>query len=41
MAYYQVSPWAIFFNDENYYLVTYDEDKDKMLHKDITGMYDG
>ena len=42
-AYYHVSPWALFFDDENYYLVAYDEDGDmikhyrvdKMLHMDI------
>ena len=43
-SYYHVSPWALFFDDENYYLVAYDEDMDmlkhyrvdKMLHMSIT-----
>lgn len=42
--YYRVSPWALSWDDENYYLVAYDDTEkiikhfrvDKMLHIDIT-----
>ena len=29
---YQVSPWALTWDDENYYLIGYDEDADKIKH---------
>ncbi|MCC8138603.1 MAG: WYL domain-containing protein [Clostridiales bacterium] len=43
-AYYQVSPWALSWDDENYYLIAYDSAEakikhfrvDKMLHIEIT-----
>lgn len=31
-AYYEVSPWALTWDDENYYLVAYDEAEDKIKH---------
>lgn len=42
--FYEVSPWALSWNDENYYLVAYDSDLemikhfrvDKMIHIDVT-----
>ena len=45
-AWYQVSPWSMMWDDENYYLVAYDaEDQrikhyrvDKMVHLSITGL---
>lgn len=44
-AYYEVSPWALSWDDENYYMVAYDSESgiikhfrvDKMLHIDVTG----
>ena len=43
-AWYQVSPWGLLWDDENYYLVAYDEEDarikhyrvDKMLHLSVT-----
>ncbi len=35
---YHVSPWALFFADENYYLVAYDEDEDKLKHYRVDKM---
>ncbi len=29
---YEVSPWALTWNDENYYLIAYDEEADQMKH---------
>ncbi|MCR4589157.1 MAG: WYL domain-containing protein, partial [Lachnospiraceae bacterium] len=29
---YQVSPWSLFWNDENYYLIAYDDEKDELRH---------
>ena len=31
-AYYQVSPWALSWDDENYYLVAYDSAEEKIKH---------
>ncbi len=31
-AYYQVSPWALSWNDENYYLIAYDSEEDLIKH---------
>ncbi len=31
-AYYQVSPWALTWDDENYYLVAYDDEEEKIKH---------
>lgn len=31
-AIYKVSPWALSWDDENYYLVAYDEKEDKIKH---------
>ena len=31
-AWYQVSPWALMWDDENYYLVAYDTNEDKIKH---------
>lgn len=44
-AFYEVSPWALSWDDENYYMVAYDSSQgiikhfrvDKMLHIDVTG----
>jgi predicted DNA-binding transcriptional regulator YafY len=44
-ALYKVSPWALSWDDENYYLVAYDDEAgkikhyrvDKMLHIEVTG----
>jgi len=44
-ALYKVSPWALFWDDENYYMVAFDESEqkikhfrvDKMLHIEATG----
>lgn len=30
--YYQVSPWALSWDDENYYLVAYDSKEEKIKH---------
>ena len=45
-AWYQVSPWCLMWDDENYYLVAYDAQEhgirhyrvDKMLHLSVTGL---
>ncbi len=29
---YQVSPWSLFWNDENYYLIAYDDEAGKIKH---------
>ncbi|MCR5032649.1 MAG: WYL domain-containing protein [Lachnospiraceae bacterium] len=29
---YQVSPWSLFWNDENYYLIAYDDEKEGIRH---------
>ena len=31
-AFYNVSPWALHFDDERYYLIGYDHDKDEIRH---------
>ena len=31
-AQYQVSPWALTWDDENYYLIAYSEKYDKIIH---------
>lgn len=44
-ALYEVSPWALSWDDENYYLIAFDSDEDKikhfrvdkMLHIEVTG----
>ncbi|MBQ7956193.1 MAG: WYL domain-containing protein [Lachnospiraceae bacterium] len=35
---YQVSPWALLWQDENYYLVAYDSDAEKMKHYRVDKM---
>ena len=35
---YQVSPWALMWDDENYYLVAYDEKEDKIKHYRVDKM---
>lgn len=30
--FYYVSPWALLFNDENYYLIAYDDEDEKIKH---------
>lgn len=35
---YKVSPWALIFDDENYYLVAYDEETDKIKHYRVDKM---
>lgn len=37
-AWYQVSPWALMWDDENYYLVAYDADDDKIKHYRVDKM---
>jgi len=37
-AWYQVSPWALMWDDENYYLVAYDVDDDKIKHYRVDKM---
>lgn len=36
--YYIVSPWALTWDDENYYLIAYDEEADKMKHYRVDKM---
>lgn len=38
--YYEVSPWALHFDDEKYYLVAYDMDKKEMRHYRVDKMRD-
>lgn len=35
---YQVSPWALLWNDENYYLMAYDQDSREMKHYRVDKM---
>lgn len=35
---YQVSPWALTWNDENYYLVAYDKENDQIRHYRVDKM---
>ncbi len=37
---YQVSPWALLWDDENYYLVAYDDAEDKRKHYRVDKMAD-
>lgn len=37
-ALYQVSPWALLWDDENYYLIAYDHDADKIKHYRVDKM---
>ena len=37
-AWYQISPWALMWDDENYYLVGYDADDDKIKHYRVDKM---
>ena len=37
-AWYQVSPWALMWDDENYYLVAYDADEDIIKHYRVDKM---
>lgn len=37
-ALYQVSPWALMWDDENYYLIAYDEQEDKIKHYRVDKM---
>ena len=37
-AYYQVSPWALSWDDENYYLVAYDDEEEKLKHYRVDKM---
>lgn len=36
--FYQISPWALMWDDENYYLVGYDEQEDKIKHYRVDKM---
>ena len=38
-AWYQVSPWGLMWDDENYYLVAYDAGEDKIKHYRVDKMY--
>lgn len=38
--FYQVSPWLLTWDDENYYLVAYDADAGKMKHYRVDKMLD-
>ncbi len=37
-GYYEVSPWALTCDDENYYLIAYDEEADKIKHYRVDKM---
>lgn len=37
---YQISPWALTWNEENYYLVAYDEQQDSIKHYRVDKMKD-
>lgn len=37
-AYYQVSPWALCWDDENYYMIAYDADAEKIKHYRVDKM---
>jgi predicted DNA-binding transcriptional regulator YafY len=37
-SWYQVSPWALMWDDENYYLVAYDADDEKIKHYRVDKM---
>jgi predicted DNA-binding transcriptional regulator YafY len=37
-AFYQVSPWALVWNDENYYLIAYDAEAEKIKHYRVDKM---
>ena len=37
-AFYTVSPWALTWDDENYYLIAYDEEADKIKHYRVDKM---
>ena len=37
-AYYTVSPWALTWDDENYYMIAYDEQADKIKHYRVDKM---
>ena len=37
-AFYQVSPWALMWDDENYYLVAYDDQEKKIKHDRVDKM---
>ncbi len=37
-AYYQVSPWALSWDDENYYMVAYDSEQAKLKHYRVDKM---
>ncbi|WP_297238413.1 WYL domain-containing protein [uncultured Faecalicoccus sp.] len=37
-AFYQVSPWALMWDDENYYLVAYDDQEKKIKHYRVDKM---
>lgn len=37
-AWYQISPWALMWDNENYYLVGYDSDDDKIKHYRVDKM---
>ena len=37
-AWYQVSPWALMWDDENYYMVAYDENDDAIKHYRVDKM---
>lgn len=37
-AWYQISPWALMWDDENYYLVGYDAEDDKIKHYRVDKM---
>ena len=39
-AFYNVSPWALHFDDERYYLIGYDHDKKEMRHFRVDKMRD-
>ena len=39
-AFYEVSPWKLTWDDENYYLIAFDEKADKMKHYRVDKMLD-
>ena len=37
-AWYEISPWSLMWDDENYYLIGYDSDNDKIKHYRVDKM---
>ena len=39
-AFYEISPWALCWDDENYYMIGYDEEADRLKHYRVDKMSD-